>query len=441
MVMSNLQPEALSALVSYKHSGSSSVSFSDDLSEDTTIESEEEAAKSLLRKRKGADESNADQLTLPNTDVQIAPLDTPPHRRLETLMVFWHSISIPLFLSFFLFVITISPIVWMVLLPYIFYFCTDRSYDNGNVVRRRSEWFRDLPVWKLFVNYFPIKLIKTCELPPSFKEVIISDEYYIDFPLLAILAYLSGKKRIQIFKKKPYKTLKPTGVKYVFGYHPHGVVAMGAMGAIGTNGANWSGIFPNIPCSVLTLETQFAVPFYRDYLMALGISSVSKRNIKLVLAADQSVCIVIGGARESLLVKPNARKLVLKDRKGFIKIALSQKNVKLVPVFAFGENEIYDVLQPAKNSLLKKCQLFLKKISGFTIPLFHARGIFNYDFGLLPYRRPINVAVGTPIDIPYLESPTQEDIDKYHDIYVNGLLKLYNDNRKKFGYSSKLELV
>lgn len=36
----------------------------------------------------------------------------------------------------------------------------------------------------------------------------------------------------------------------------------------------------------------------------------------------------------------------------------------------------------------------LQSIVGFAMPLFHARGVFQYSFGLMPYRKPINT-VGT----------------------------------------------
>lgn len=218
---------------------------------------------------------------------------------------------------------------------------------------------------------------------------------------------------------------------------------MGAMGAVGTDGASWSKIFPNVQTSLLTLETQSFIPFYRDYLLALGISSVAKKNIQLILKQNHNVCIVLGGARESLLAKPHSRKLVLQNRKGFVKIALQTApyGAKLVPMFAFGENEVYEILEPPKNSALRKFQHLLKKHIGFTIPFFHARGIFNYDFGLLPYRRKIDVVVGEPINVPYVEGqPSTELIEEYHEKYVNALVKLYNDHKLKFGYKGELEI-
>lgn len=62
----------------------------------------------------------------------------------------------------------------------------------------------------------------------------------------------------------------------------------------------------------------------------------------------------------------------------------------LVPAFSFGENELFDQVSNPKGSWLRWIQHRLQQIMGISLPLFHARGIFQYSFGLVPYRRPIN---------------------------------------------------
>ena len=61
-----------------------------------------------------------------------------------------------------------------------------------------------------------------------------------------------------------------------------------------------------------------------------------------------------------------------------------------MPCFSFGENDIYDQAPNPKGSLLRNIQERLRKICGFASPIFQGRGIFQYSFGLLPQRRPIN---------------------------------------------------
>ena len=95
---------------------------------------------------------------------------------------------------------------------------------------------------------------------------------------------------------------------------------------------------------------------------------------------------MVGGATESLNVGGKDKvKLYLIRRKGFIKLAL-QHGRDLVPVFGFGENEIYDQVDNPKGSRIRKFQEWLKDVTTFTLPLFHGRGIFQYHYGLVPFR-------------------------------------------------------
>ena len=62
----------------------------------------------------------------------------------------------------------------------------------------------------------------------------------------------------------------------------------------------------------------------------------------------------------------------------------------LVPVFSFGENELFDQMENPRGSALRRMQDRLQRILGVALPLFHARGVFQYSFGVLPYRKPIS---------------------------------------------------
>uniref|UniRef100_A0A3Q2R0N4 Monoacylglycerol O-acyltransferase 3a n=1 Tax=Fundulus heteroclitus TaxID=8078 RepID=A0A3Q2R0N4_FUNHE len=99
--------------------------------------------------------------------------------------------------------------------------------------------------------------------------------------------------------------------------------------------------------------------------------------------------IAVGGAPEALDARPGA--LTLQNRKGFIKLALKH-GAQLVPVFSFGENELFDQMENPAGSPLRKLQNRLQSIMGVAMPVFHARGVFQYSFGLIPYRKPIHTS-------------------------------------------------
>ena len=61
----------------------------------------------------------------------------------------------------------------------------------------------------------------------------------------------------------------------------------------------------------------------------------------------------------------------------------------LVPVFSFGENEIYNQVDNPRGSRLRAFQNKLMKILSFAPPLFFGRGISRILPTFLPYKRPI----------------------------------------------------
>jgi len=335
-------------------------------------------------------------------------MNVPLQRRIQTFAVLWHTTSIALLLSLFFFFASI-PITWPLLIPYLIYTLVFSEDSTDGRLRRRSEFLRRSKVWSAFASYFPARLHRTVPLEPNRK--------------------------------------------YVFGYHPHGIISHGAFAAFGTEALGFSDLFPGITNTLLTLDSNFRIPFYRDYALALGLRSVSRESIENILSKGgvnnagmgRAVTVVVGGARESLDAQPHHMKLVLNSRKGFVKIAIRQ-GADLVPVLAFGENELYEQVDSVSHPYVHKLQMVVKKLMGFTVPLFHARGIFNYDVGLMPYRRAVNIVVGKPITVKQqggVGSDGKVDdayLDRVHGAYVQELKSLWDQHKDTFAKEREGEL-
>ncbi|KAF7183215.1 hypothetical protein CNMCM7691_003128 [Aspergillus felis] len=223
--------------------------------------------------------------------------------------------------------------------------------------------------------------------------------------------------------------------------------------AFATEALGFSRLFPGITNTLLTLDSNFRIPFYREYALAMGLASVSRESCENLLSkggADgegmgRAITIVIGGARESLDALPHSLRLVLKCRKGFIKLAI-RTGADLVPVLAFGENDLYEQVRSDQHPVIHKFQMLIKHTMGFTIPLFHARGVFNYDVGLMPYRRPLNIVVGRPIQVVQQRDRDKIDesyIDDLHDKYIRELRRLWEQYKDVFAKDriSEIEIV
>ncbi|XP_022380215.1 diacylglycerol O-acyltransferase 2-like protein 6 [Enhydra lutris kenyoni] len=268
---------------------------------------------------------------------------------------------------------------------------------------RRSAWVRNWTLWKYFQNYFPIKLVKTHNLSPKHN--------------------------------------------YIIANHPHGIVSYGVFINFATEATGFARIFPAITPSVGTLEWIFWIPIVRDYVMSMGVCPVSGLALKYLLtqkASGNAVVIVVGGAAEALLCQPGASTIYLKERKGFVKLAL-KTGAYLVPSYSFGENEVHNQEIFPEGTWIrffqKTFQATFKKILGLNFCTFHGRGLTQESWGFLPFNRPITTVVGEPLPIPKIKRPDETTVDKYHALYISALRKLFDQHKVQYGLPETQELI
>lgn len=71
------------------------------------------------------------------------------------------------------------------------------------------------------------------------------------------------------------------------------------------------------------------------------------------------------------------------------KMLLKHYSAPLVPVFSFGEPDVYRPLSNPEDSLLRRFQETVRKITGIS-PMFPiGRGMFQYSVGVVPLRTPV----------------------------------------------------
>nr|XP_008514122.1 PREDICTED: 2-acylglycerol O-acyltransferase 2 isoform X5 [Equus przewalskii] len=186
-------------------------------------------------------------------------------------------------------------------------------------------------------------------------------------------------------------------------------MAPGAFVNLCTESTGFSSLFPGIRPHLIMLPFWFRVPFFREYLMMGGLVTSDKESIAHILnrkGGGNPAAIIIGGAQEALNARPGAYTLLLRKRKGFIKLALLH-GAALVPMFSFGENDLFDQVENSPGSWLRWIQDKLQKTTSFSFPLFHGRGIFQYSFGFIPYRQPITTVATAHLWVLQWGSPLQ----------------------------------
>ncbi|KAB0370982.1 hypothetical protein FD755_017391 [Muntiacus reevesi] len=221
---------------------------------------------------------------------------------------------------------------------------------------------------------------------------------------------------------------------YIAGFHPHGILATGAFTNLCTEGTGFSSVFPGILSHLMMMHWCFWAPVFRDYIMCGGLVSSDKESAAQILSrkgGGNLLSIVVGGVQEALNARPGAYKLVLRNRKGFIRLALTH-GADLVPIFSFGENDICNQVENSPGSWLRWFQDRIQKSTRGSIPLFYGRGVFQYSFGLMPYRRPITTVVGKTIEVQKTPHPSQEEVDRLHQRYMKELENLFEAHKLKY---------
>ncbi|XP_007530829.2 acyl-CoA wax alcohol acyltransferase 2 [Erinaceus europaeus] len=271
-----------------------------------------------------------------------------------------------------------------------------RTPERGG---REFTCVRHWRLWKWLANYFPVKLLKTHDIPPTQNYILVC--------------------------------------------HPHGVMSHAWFSNFGTESTGFSKVFPGISAHLLTLGAFFWLPVLRDYVMSIGACSVSQSSMDFLLThkgTGNMLIVVVGGLAECKYCLPGSTTLVLKNRNGFIRKAL-QHGVAIIPAYTFGENDLYNQYIFTPGGLVNCFQMWFQSKFHIYPCAFYGRGFTKNSWGLLPYAHPLTTVVGKPLPLPKIENPSEEIVAKYHALYIDALCKLFDQHKTRFGISETQKLV
>ncbi|XP_055303153.1 LOW QUALITY PROTEIN: 2-acylglycerol O-acyltransferase 2-like [Sitodiplosis mosellana] len=336
----------------------------------------------------------------------------PLHRRLEVL-----SVAFFVFIFAFLGSISIPIIVYLLIAGnnywrtvcglYLAFLIYDRKtgYRGGRGIGK--SWVRSWSIWKHAKNYFPIDLVKTADLPP--------DRNYL----------------VCVF--------------------PHGIFSIGAAANFGTSHSKWSAFYPGIRPRLTTLKANTLLPISREIILSCGVCSASEDSLTHLLSqsndpsaksnrdgyTSNAVALIVGGFREVYYTYPDTYRFVVAKRRGLVRVAL-QTGASLVPAISFGENNYYDIVDYNKSGFWRRFiqEICKQKINHFP-PIILGRGIFQYNYGLVPRRHPITTVIGAPIHLEKIENPSDKELNETHELFCTGLRKLFDEHKSKYVKNSE----
>lgn len=200
---------------------------------------------------------------------------------------------------------------------------------------------------------------------------------------------------------------------YVFAWHPHGRMFYGFGMLVGL----FSSWFPEITNSGHDIfgginDMMFRIPFVGNWLYLIGLIGCHKKSVTRKLKQGDSVGLIVGGIEEVLEGTFDDKDvLYLKNRKGFIKIAMDHGS-GVVPCFCFGENSLFMHESEQTLNFWRWVNKFVKLGAPFPI-----KGWMGTPF---PMRIPMLIAIGKPMFA--LEG---ESVNDFHARYMDELQKLY----------------
>ena len=212
--------------------------------------------------------------------------------------------------------------------------------------------------------------------------------------------------------------------RYVFACHPHGIHCM-PLSQFTTYNSSFDKMFPGIVGNVAGLAAlvMFKLPLVREIFIGWGYKPASRKIASRAMEMGQSIVVCTGGEEESMLTIPGRDIVVLKNTKGFVRLALSH-GASLVSVFGAGNTDCYKTY-----GFMMGARMWLQRNAGIALPIFHGR-----FFTPLPYKVPINCLIGEPIPTPVPKvpgaKPDDKLVDEYHVKYIEQLKALHKKHVK-----------
>lgn len=185
---------------------------------------------------------------------------------------------------------------------------------------------------------------------------------------------------------------------------------------------------------------------YNIALKVLGFKTVDSKTFTQTLNAGRSVGIVPGGIAEMFTCTTNSGNnnggeevLVVKSRKGFVKIAL-QTGAQIIPCYCFGNSKLFHTPHGNgdDNGKGKGAGGLSSSLASLSRSLRMSIILFWGRWGLpVPLRVPLLTVVGRPIQCPQMTEPSPEMVNEYHNIYMRETKRIFEKYKNAYGWKEK----
>ena len=166
----------------------------------------------------------------------------------------------------------------------------------------------------------------------------------------------------------------------------------------------------------------FMLPFIKDIIPLLNAIPSDEYSIRDTLQTE-SISITLGGVDEMRRSSPKDLQLVVRKRRGIFKIAL-EMGVPIVPILTYGEQEIFP---ESDLGILKMYNELMYDWFRFRLPFPTLNSVINWTRLSQTALEPIVSYTGKPIRTKKISNPTERQIKKLRDLYIQRLQELFDE--------------
>lgn len=218
----------------------------------------------------------------------------------------------------------------------------------------------------------------------------------------------------------------------ILGVFPHGSYADYRVAMDGILDNAMPNVAPNVRS--LAASAMFRIPIVREIGLWTGCVDASRKVAERQLDKGRSLLIIPGGEAEQIRTENGKEIVYVQKRKGFIKLAL-RKGVPVVPVYVFGVSDMYHT----SHALFGFRHWLVKNLG---VAVCFTLGKWYSPF--CPVNVKTTIVFGKPIEMKCKKEgdPTDEEVQAKHKEFVASLEKLFEDNKKTYGYGDrKLQII
>jgi 2-acylglycerol O-acyltransferase 2 len=182
---------------------------------------------------------------------------------------------------------------------------------------------------------------------------------------------------------------------------------------------------PGHNCYGTTTPSVLKIPILRHVYSLAEARSADKTSLLKLLNERKSPVITPGGVEEAAYITSKDECILyLEKKKGFVKLALEQ-GVAIIPAFTFNAHRAYKAWIPKGHWI----RLLGKKLGFQPMLIF---GCWGLPFGP-PSPCSVTTVVGDPIDVPKVDNPSEEELNKYHRVYISRIQSIFENHKSTYG--------